>query len=70
MRLFPWCLVIASTLTSHAFAQAADPNLYLEEVKGARAMEWVNAQNGRELRCISCGARRPSSFRASAWTGR
>jgi prolyl oligopeptidase len=40
------CLTLA---VSDVSAQQADPFIWLEDVEGARAMEWVNARNARTL---------------------
>lgn len=48
-RLFSTLLVLTTMtpLVSNAATPPADPALWLEEVTGARAMEWVRAQNTR-----------------------
>ena len=38
-----------SVSTTHQAADAADPYLWLEDVHGERAMQWVKAQNARSL---------------------
>jgi prolyl oligopeptidase len=38
-----------SVSTTHQAAEAADPYLWLEDVHGERAMQWVKAQNARSL---------------------
>jgi prolyl oligopeptidase len=38
-----------SVNTTHQAADAADPYLWLEDVHGERAMQWVKAQNARSL---------------------
>ena len=48
-RLLFLCLVLMTTLppVSHAAPTPVDPALWLEDVTGDKAMEWVRAQNAR-----------------------
>ncbi|MCU0241500.1 MAG: S9 family peptidase, partial [Vicinamibacteria bacterium] len=49
-KLILWGVTAAMTIiTSSTFAADADPYLWLEEVDGARALEWVKAQNAKTL---------------------
>ena len=43
-------LILIALLLGAAAAGAADPYLWLEEVHGARALDWVRAENARSLR--------------------
>ncbi|MGE0355278.1 MAG: prolyl oligopeptidase family protein [Burkholderiales bacterium] len=38
---------LAMTLATQALAEADDPYLWLEDIGGEKAMEWVNGQNGK-----------------------
>ncbi len=43
-------LAVLALLLGGAAAQTADPYLWLEEVHGARALDWVRAENARSLK--------------------
>ncbi len=43
-------LILIALLLGAAAARTADPYLWLEEVHGARALDWVRAENARSLR--------------------
>src|ERR1044071_4584007 len=49
MRLVRFLLVFAALAGAVAMAAEDDPFLWLEDVDGARALEWVHAQNDRSL---------------------
>src|SRR5690348_10941217 len=49
MRLSFVPLLLAASAGAVAMAAEDDPFLWLEEVDGARALEWVHAQNDRSL---------------------
>src|SRR5690242_17352085 len=40
---------VGATTRSHSTPEGTDPYLWLEEVHGARSMEWVKAQNDRAI---------------------
>ncbi len=48
--LFPSC--VAVLLTASVSVAADDPFLWLEEVQGQRALEWVKAQNAKTLAAL------------------
>ena len=55
----------ALALTSATAGAAEDPFLWLEEVEGDRALEWVEAQNARSLAELEGDARFPALFDAA-----
>ncbi|OYX29449.1 MAG: S9 family peptidase, partial [Caulobacterales bacterium 32-69-10] len=54
-------LVLAMTagISNAQPAEAADPFLWLEDVEGARALDWVRAQNARSLAGLEADKRYP-----------
>ncbi|HEX8697510.1 MAG TPA: S9 family peptidase, partial [Myxococcaceae bacterium] len=49
MRTLPLSSFVAVLLTASVSVAADDPFLWLEEVQGPRALEWVSAQNAKTL---------------------
>ncbi|MGL4746194.1 MAG: S9 family peptidase, partial [Shewanella sp.] len=43
-KLLPWCIAGVLTMTAQVHAQE-DKYIWLEEVEGAKPMEWVKTQN-------------------------
>ena len=55
LRIFCATVVVLGLAASSVFADESDPFLWLEEVDGTRAIEWVKAQNDvstRDLRAV------------------
>ncbi len=50
---------------SHLATQTSDPNLWLEDIEGPRALAWVEKQNARSLAVLE-GDRRFDTFHAQA----
>jgi prolyl oligopeptidase len=60
MKALAAALVIAAACAASAVAQdTSDPFLWLEEVDGARALEWVAQQNARTAQRLETDARYP-----------
>ena len=47
-----WFLALLAAIALHAQATQPDPYLWLEDVHGARAMDWVTAQNARTAKVL------------------
>jgi len=65
----PWtCSAVdaqAATPTTQGAAESADPYLWLEDVDGARAMAWVNAENAKTLKVLESDPRYPDLHAAA-----
>jgi len=63
------CASAPATTTAQAptqpTAQAADPYLWLEDVEGARSLEWVNRENARSLPVLENDRRYPQLLNAA-----
>jgi prolyl oligopeptidase len=55
-------LVAANAIAQTAPAQPADPFIWLEDVNGARAMDWVKAENAKSLAVLEKDARFPGLY--------
>jgi len=55
---------VGATTRSHSAPEGTDPYLWLEEVHGARSMEWVKAQNGRAIAMLRADPDYQSDFQA------
>lgn len=67
-RLVAAVLVVAPALLSaqvRPVADTTDPNLFLEEMTGARAMAWVNAENAKTLAVLEKDPRYAGIFGAA-----
>lgn len=53
LRIFCATVVVLGLAASSVFADESDPFLWLEEVDGTRAIEWVKAQNAVSVRELS-----------------
>jgi prolyl oligopeptidase len=65
MRTLLFSSFLAVLMTASVSLAADDPFLWLEEVQGQRALEWVNAQNARTLAALEKDPRF-ESFRGDA----
>ena len=50
LRRFLWCAVLATASTAALASDSADAYLWLEDVTGERALQWVNERNAASIR--------------------
>lgn len=50
LRRFLWCAVLATASTAALASDSADPYLWLEDVTGERALQWVSERNAASIR--------------------
>src|SRR5262245_18101538 len=65
MRLSSVLLSFAALAGAVAMAAEDDPFMWLEEVDGVRALEWVHAQNDRSLEVLQKDSRYKPHFDAA-----
>src|ERR1700751_5500042 len=55
---------VGATTRSQVGLEEADPYLWLEEVHGAKSMEWVKAQNSRSVASLRADPDYPSDYQS------
>jgi len=58
-------LISAIISFSAVASDAADPYLWLEEVEGVKALNWVQEQNKQSLKILKADARYPQLYQIS-----
>ncbi|HEX4181327.1 MAG TPA: prolyl oligopeptidase family serine peptidase [Caulobacteraceae bacterium] len=62
LALAATCSLIAGAASAQTVSTAPDPYLWLEDVNGARAMDWVKAENAKSLGVLEKDARFPGLY--------